>query len=143
MRPWKWARTFAKNCRKLGILIHGDYVSKNGRTVFKSSPRSLFPLALPCRAALTPREWDVTLVDEQVQNIDFNSRPDLVAITIWAVHSIRGYDLDRKFRSRGIPVIMGGPHVWFHPVDPDKSTTSRYGTSLLLRRFLQAVSLAG
>jgi radical SAM superfamily enzyme YgiQ (UPF0313 family) len=37
-----------------------------------------------------------------------------VAITSWTVHSIRGYDVAREFRKRGIPVIMGGPHVWFH-----------------------------
>jgi radical SAM superfamily enzyme YgiQ (UPF0313 family) len=82
--------------------------------------RALVPLTLPYLAALTPKDWDVTLVDEQLQDIDFNAKPDLVAITSWTVHSIRGYDVARKFRDQGIPVIMGGPHVWFHPEEASK-----------------------
>lgn len=100
---------------KLLIVAPSHYLSKNDRTVFKSRRRSLVPLALPYLAALTPPEWDVTLVDEQVQDIDFDCRPDLVAITSWTVHSLRGYHVASEFRNRGIPVIMGGPHVWFHP----------------------------
>lgn len=100
---------------KLLIIQPSHYHSKSDRTLFKSRRRSLVPLALPYLAALTPPEWDVTLVDEQIQDVDFNCKPDLVAITSWTVHSIRGYDVAREFRNRGIPVIMGGPHVWFHP----------------------------
>ncbi|HXX17500.1 MAG TPA: radical SAM protein [Candidatus Eremiobacteraceae bacterium] len=100
---------------KLLIIQPSHYHSKHNHTVFKSRRRSLVPLALPYLAAITPREWDVTLVDEQIQDIDFDCQPDLVAITSWTVHSIRGYDVAREFRQRGIPVIMGGPHVWFHP----------------------------
>jgi radical SAM superfamily enzyme YgiQ (UPF0313 family) len=100
---------------KLLIVQPSHYHSKTDRTVFKTRRRSLVPLALPYLAALTPAGWDITLVDEQVQDIDFDCRPDVVAITNWTVHSLRGYDVAREFRSRGIPVLMGGPHVWFHP----------------------------
>jgi radical SAM superfamily enzyme YgiQ (UPF0313 family) len=105
---------------KILIIQPSHYVSKNDRTVFKSRMRALVPLTLPYLAALTPKDWDVTLVDEQLQEIDFNAKPDLVAITSWTVHSIRGYDVARKFRDHGIPVIMGGPHVWFHPEEASK-----------------------
>jgi len=105
---------------KILIIQPSHYVSKNDRTVFKSRMRALVPLTLPYLAALTPKHWDVTLVDEQLQDIDFNTKPDLVAITSWTVHSIRGYDVARKFRDQGIPVIMGGPHVWFHPEEASK-----------------------
>ncbi len=105
---------------KILIIQPSHYVSKNDRTVFKSRMRALVPLTLPYLAALTPKEWDVTLVDEQLQDIDFNGKPDLVAITSWTVHSIRGYDVARKFRDQGIPVIMGGPHVWFHSEEAAK-----------------------
>jgi radical SAM superfamily enzyme YgiQ (UPF0313 family) len=101
--------------KRLLIVQPSHYHSKNDRTVFKSRSRSLVPLALPYLAALTPSDWDTTLIDEQVQDIDFDSRPDLVAITSWTVHSIRGYDVAQRFRDKGIPVVMGGPHVWFHP----------------------------
>ena len=100
---------------KILIIQPSHYISKTDRTVFKSRRRALVPLALPYLAALTPAGWDVTLVDEQLQDVNFDTKPDLVAITSWTVHSIRGYDIARVFRDRGIPVIMGGPHVWFYP----------------------------
>ncbi|MGB9481560.1 MAG: radical SAM protein, partial [Candidatus Acidiferrum sp.] len=99
---------------KLLIIQPSHYHSKNDRTIFKTHRRSLVPLALPYLAALTPPEWDVTLIDEQVQDVDFDCQPDLVAITSWTIHSARAYDIAREFRDRNIPVIMGGPHVWFH-----------------------------
>jgi radical SAM superfamily enzyme YgiQ (UPF0313 family) len=101
--------------KKLLIVQPSHYRSKNDRTVFKTRSRQLVPLALPYLAALTPADWHVTVVDEQVQDVDFDYPADVVAITSWTVHSIRGYDIAREFRRRGRPVIMGGPHVWFHP----------------------------
>jgi radical SAM superfamily enzyme YgiQ (UPF0313 family) len=101
--------------KKLLVIQPSHYHSKNDLTVFKSRRRSLVPLALPYLASLTPPDWDITLVDEQIQDIDFDFKADLVAITSWTVHSIRGYDVAAEFRKRGITVIMGGPHVWFHP----------------------------
>lgn len=101
--------------KNLLIIQPSHYHSKNDRTVFKSRSRSLVPLALPYLASLTPPDWNVTLIDEQIQDVDFEARPDLVAVTSWTVHSIRGYDVAQRFRDKGISVIMGGPHVWFHP----------------------------
>ena len=85
---------------KILIIQPSHYVSKNDRTVFKSRMRALVPLTLPYLAALTPKGWEVTLVDEQLQDIDFNTKPDLVAITSWTVHSIRGYDVAASSATR-------------------------------------------
>lgn len=70
-------------------------------------------LTLPYLAALTPREWDVELIDQQVMDIDFEARVDLVAITTWTVNSLAAYEIADRFRARGVPVIMGGPHTYF------------------------------
>ena len=51
--------------------------------MFKARHRSVVPLTLPYLAALTPADWDVTLLDEQLEPIDFDYRADLVAITRW------------------------------------------------------------
>ena len=101
--------------KKLLIIQPSHYASKANRTLFKSRSRALVPLALPYLAALTPPDWDVTLIDEQLQDFSYDTNPDLVAITTWTVHSLRAYDIAAEFRNRGIPVIMGGPHIWFHP----------------------------
>ena len=106
--------------KKLLIIQPSHYASRTNRTVFKSKTRQLVPLALPYLAALTPKDWDVTLVDEQVQDFSFDTNPDLVAITTWTVHSMRAYDISAEYRKRGIPVVMGGPHIWFHPEEAQK-----------------------
>ena len=100
---------------KLTIIQPSFYFSKTNRLVFKTKRRTVVPLALPYLAALTPPEWEVTLIDEQVQDIDFSRPADLVAISAWTLHSLRAYDIADEFRRRGVKTIMGGPHVFFYP----------------------------
>jgi radical SAM superfamily enzyme YgiQ (UPF0313 family) len=71
-------------------------------------------LTLPYLAALTPKDWDVSLIDEQLMDIDFKASVDLVAITTWTISSLRTYEIADEFRNRGVPVIIGGPHTYFY-----------------------------
>jgi radical SAM superfamily enzyme YgiQ (UPF0313 family) len=98
---------------KLLIIQPSFYPTPDNRTPVKLHRRQLVPLVLPYLAALTPPDWDVTLVDELLQPIDFDAPADLVAITTWTLNSYRTYDLCREFRKRGRKVILGGPHVYF------------------------------
>ena len=99
---------------KLLIIQPSFYPSPDDRTPVKLHRRQLVPLVLPYLAALTPPDWDVTLVDELLQPIDFDAPADLVAITTWTMNAHRTYDLCGEFRKRGRKVILGGPHVyWF------------------------------
>ena len=98
---------------KLLIIQPSFYPSPDNRTPVKLHSRQLVPLVLPYLAALTPPDWDVTLIDELLQPIDFDAPADLVAITTWTMNSHRTYDLCREFRKRGRKVILGGPHVYF------------------------------
>ena len=49
-----------------------------------------------------------------MEPIDFDYRADLVAITTWTLNSYRTYDIADEFRRRGVRVILGGPHTFFH-----------------------------
>ena len=99
---------------RLLIIQPSYYRSKADRTVFKVRRRPVVPLTLPYLAALTPPHWDIKLVDEQHEPIDFDYRADLVAITTWTLNSYRAYDIADEFRRRGVRVILGGPHTFFH-----------------------------
>ena len=99
---------------RLLIIQPSYYRSKADRTVFKVRRRPVVPLTLPYLAALTPPHWDIKLVDEQLEPIDFDDRADLVAITTWTLNSYRAYDIADEFRRRGVRVILGGPHTFFH-----------------------------
>ncbi|MEK7676408.1 MAG: radical SAM protein [Verrucomicrobiota bacterium] len=99
---------------KLLILQPSYYRSKARRNVFKVRRRNVVPLTLPYLAALTPADWEVTLADEQVEAVSFDDRFDLVAISTSTLNSYRAYDVADEFRRRSVPVIMGGPHAFFH-----------------------------
>lgn len=98
---------------KLLIVQPSYYISKKNRTVARVKRRQLVPLALPYLAALTPPDWDITIVDEILQPVDLEADVDVVAITTWTLNSLRAYDLAREFRKRGKKVICGGPHTFF------------------------------
>ena len=68
------------------------------------------PLAPAMLAALTPPGLDVSITDENVSLIDFNSKPDLVGITVLTSTANRAYEIADIFRSLGTRVVLGGIH---------------------------------
>lgn len=71
-----------------------------------------FPsLSLAALAAVTPDHWQVGLVDENIEPVDFTAEADLVALTAMTPQAPRAYQIAAGFRERGIPVVMGGFHA--------------------------------
>lgn len=75
------------------------------------------PLSLLTLANLTPDEHEVIIVNENIENIDYNCGADLVGITITLDVRPRAGQIAAEFRKRGIPVIAGGIHVTCCPKD--------------------------
>ena len=71
------------------------------------------PLSLMVLAGLTPPEWEVVIVDENLGAPDYPAmpRPDLVGITAFTSQAPRAYEVAAYFRSLGVPVVMGGIHA--------------------------------
>jgi len=69
------------------------------------------PLGLLNVAAVTPPDIKVGLTDENVDSIDFDKDVDLVGISTMTSAAPRAYEIARQFRKRGVPVVLGGPHV--------------------------------
>ncbi len=71
------------------------------------------PLSLMVLAGLTPPDWDVVIVDENLGARDYPALPlpDLVGITAFTSQSPRAYEIAAFFRRRGVPVVMGGIHA--------------------------------
>jgi len=99
---------------RLLIIQPSCYRSRTAKTLLKAKKRSVVNLTLPYLAALTPEGWRIKLVDELLEEIDFNEPVDLVAISTWTQTSWRAYDIAAEFRKRGVKVVMGGPHIHFH-----------------------------
>jgi len=71
------------------------------------------PLGLLVLAGLTPPEWDITVIDENLRTPDYSTMPapDLVGVTAFTSQANRAYELAGEFRARGVPVVMGGIHA--------------------------------
>ena len=71
------------------------------------------PLGLMALAGLTPPEWEMSIIDENLGTPDYAAlpRPDLVGITAFASQANRAYEVAAHFRRLGVPCIMGGIHA--------------------------------
>ena len=72
-------------------------------------------LSLQQVAAVTPLNWEVTLVDESQDAIPSGRNFDLVGITAMTHQATRAYEIADQFRAEGIPVVMGGMHPTVMP----------------------------
>jgi radical SAM superfamily enzyme YgiQ (UPF0313 family) len=71
-----------------------------------------FPsLSFAALAAVTPRSWQIELIDENIETSDWSMDADLVAITAMTPQAPRAYAIAALFRARGIRVVMGGFHA--------------------------------
>jgi len=84
--------------------------------MFKKSLRYQ-PLTLTTLAAYIPQDLEVELelIDEGIQIIPDDLQADLIAMTVITGTSKRAYELADRHRKRGIPVVLGGPHVTLVP----------------------------
>ena len=71
------------------------------------------PLGLMLVAGLTPPEWDVAVLDENlgIPHGQKTPRPDLVGITAFTSQAPRAYEIAASVRRVGVPVVMGGIHA--------------------------------
>jgi len=76
------------------------------------------PLALYILAALTREDVDVSIVNENMGQMDFSEEVDLVGIHVMEHLAPRAKEIARRYRKRGVKVVMGG----FYPtLIPDEA----------------------
>lgn len=84
-------------------------------------------LSLPTIAGLTDDRFEVNITDDNIEDIDFDAKPDLVGITTMTALAPRAYEIALEFRKRGIPVIIGGIHASMLPEE-----ASQYADSVVI-----------
>ena len=88
-------------------LYQNEKLDRNVRTVF--------PNGLGYLAAYVPDHWDVRILDEQIQPIDFDMAVDVAGISTTTLTATRAYEIGDEFRKRGKTVFMGGVHATVLP----------------------------
>jgi radical SAM superfamily enzyme YgiQ (UPF0313 family) len=76
---------------------------------------SVLPLTVV--AALTPREHQVRVLDENVEALAYDTDCDVVGITFMTALAPRAYEIAAHFRRRGRIVVGGGYHATLCPED--------------------------
>ncbi len=66
------------------------------------------PLGLATLAALTPRHWQIEIVDENIEAVPANPLVDVIGIGGMGVQSPRQRELIAMYRARGYYVVVGG-----------------------------------
>ena len=81
---------------------------------------SLFPpLGLATMAAYLGPDDDAEIVDQHVQKLSFDDKPDIVAIQVYITNAYRAYQIADHYRAKGVFVIMGGLHVTSLPEEAE------------------------
>ena len=87
--------------------------------------RLLPPQSLLLLGGLTPAEHEVTIVDENVErDARVDDSPDLVGIPVFVATARRAYRLADAYRSRGVPVVLGGLHASLCPEEAKRHADS-------------------
>jgi len=72
-------------------------------------------LTLGVISALTPAEIEVDMVEEEIEEINFDKYYDLVGISCMTAVAPRAYQLSSVFREKGAKVVLGGIHPTVMP----------------------------
>jgi len=95
------------------LLIYPKWKKLPGQTTFNLPPHG--PVVF---AAALPGYVNVSFIDENVKDIDFEEDCDLVAISMMLSTQVkRGWEIADKFRERGKKVIFGGISTMLHAED--------------------------
>jgi radical SAM superfamily enzyme YgiQ (UPF0313 family) len=73
------------------------------------------PLMIALLASLTPDDVEIVFYDDRLEQVPYDEDCDLVGITVETYTAKRAYHIASKFRTRGIPVVVGGYHPTLLP----------------------------
>src|SRR5438876_2965581 len=99
-------------------LIYPSVGRKEGRPYVRAW--QMQPLSMAVLAALAPSDVEVRFYDDRLEAIPFDQPTDLVALSVETFTALRSYRIARRFRERGVPVVMGGYHVTLLPEEAQR-----------------------
>lgn len=83
--------------------------------VFRKYRYPVAPLGLASVAALTPAHWEVEIVDENVEELDWDRPADVVGVAGMTPQFGRQREILQRFRDAGRYVVAGGSHASLVP----------------------------
>lgn len=66
-------------------------------------------------AALTPDDFEIDVINEHLEEIDYEAPVDIVGISTLTANITRAYRIADRFKEEGVTVVIGGIHASFLP----------------------------
>jgi radical SAM superfamily enzyme YgiQ (UPF0313 family) len=95
-------------------IINPTIYDENGKLV-KLKRATMPNLTVFYLAGLVPKQHEVSIVEENIQDVDINEPVDLVGITTNTFNIERAYQLTGQYRERGVKTVLGGIHASLLP----------------------------
>lgn len=89
------------------LLIQPSPYDQNHKPI-KKKKLYFVGLALPLLAAMTPKDYEVEIILEILEDIPWDTDADLIGISSMGHGVIRSIDIAKGFKEKGKTVIMGG-----------------------------------
>ncbi|HEX3069443.1 MAG TPA: B12-binding domain-containing radical SAM protein, partial [Thermoanaerobaculia bacterium] len=94
-------------------FVHPAVGHRAGESYVRTWQMESLPIAV--LAGLTPPDIETSFYDDRMETIDYDAPTDAVAIPIETYTAARAYQIASEYRSRGVPVVMGGFHATLVP----------------------------
>ena len=92
------------------LMIQPSRLEENGQP-YKHKYRWLLGMPLPYLAGLTPKDYEIKILDDCYDPITYEEDCDMVCMSFMSHQAGRAYQLANEYRSRGKTVVLGGFHV--------------------------------
>jgi len=103
-------------------LIYPSWPKLERQTEFHLPPHG--PVVF---AAEVPPEVEISFTDENLQQVDYQEGADLVALSVMLTSQLPGaFEIARRYRERGVPVIFGGIAAMLHPEEVARHADSAF-----------------
>jgi len=75
------------------------------------------PLTIAVLKRLTPDRYPCVFFDDRIEQIDYETDADVIAVPVETYTAKRAYEIAARFREKGKKIIMGGYHITMMPED--------------------------
>lgn len=117
IKQWN-SQIYMKKLDKIAIILPKEVPFRYEQNKINTYPLSTVPLTIPVLVSLIPKELNiqVEVYDESIEEIEKEAiNVDLIAISAITPTINRAYAYADYFRSKNVPVVIGGIHATLNP----------------------------
>jgi radical SAM superfamily enzyme YgiQ (UPF0313 family) len=117
-KPSLWGRRKDEDLMKIALIIpmNGSIAEKSFydyrfyMDFLFSNKYISYLLAIPTLISLTEKHHEIKVFDENIEDIDYSWKADIVGISVRTMFANRAYMISETYRQIGVKTVLGGIH---------------------------------